>query len=85
MNVRRAFTESPPLAKRRARTSDIQRALARTIEMYDQRRSWFTDERESATREKAMAWLSKRLGICPIRAAVLIADALAERAARRAS
>ncbi len=65
--------------ERHART----RILRRTIDMYDQRRSWFPEELESVSRELAIDWLSRTARIDDIRAAELIAEALAARAARR--
>ncbi len=61
----------------------VSRILRRTIDMYDQRRSWFPGELESVSRELAIDWLSRTARIDDIRAAELIADRLASRATKR--
>ncbi len=61
----------------------VSRILRRTIDMYDQRRSWFPEELESVSRELAIDWLSRTARIDDIRAAELIADRLASRATKR--
>ncbi len=61
----------------------VSRILRRTIDMYDQRRSWFPGELESVSRELAVDWLSRTARIDDIRAAELIADKLARRASKR--
>ncbi len=61
----------------------VSRILRRTVDMYDMRRAWFPEELESVSRELAVDWLSRTARIDDIRAAELIADAMARRAAKR--
>lgn len=55
--------------------------LERAIAQYDSRRQWFPEERESAVRHKAINFYAITARLDYVRAAELLADALAKRAA----
>lgn len=59
------------------------RILARTIEQYDARRSWFPEENESDVREEAIVYYAEHARIDYCDAAQALADALARRATKR--